>query len=177
VYRKRKPTFLFIDEFQNYITNSLKIVLAQARKWGLHLVLANQHLGQISTDLQGEILANTDIKISGLNNPEMAKKVITSLNISTEQFNRLKEHEFFVKTNDRSAHKVKPPGMLIKPKHYTETNYNPYLLHSSELQALKHYQYEVSGYYIPIKPRKGKGSSSSDRKIRSLSAPKPKFTL
>ncbi len=32
-YRQRKPTFLFIDEFQNYITNSLKIILAQARKW------------------------------------------------------------------------------------------------------------------------------------------------
>lgn len=31
-HRMRKPTFLFIDEFQNYITDSLKIILAQARK-------------------------------------------------------------------------------------------------------------------------------------------------
>ncbi len=101
------------------------------------MILANQHLGQIDTSLQGEILANTDIKISGLNNPEMAKKVVTSLNISMETFTQLKEHEFYIKTNDRTAYKVKPPGMLIKPKHYTKTNYNPYLLHYSELQELK----------------------------------------
>ena len=143
----------------------------------MHLVLANQHLGQIDASLQGEILANTDIKISGLNNPEMAKKVVTSLNISMETFTKLKEHEFYVKTNARTAYKVKPPGMLIKPKHYTQTNYNPYLLHYSELQELKKYLYESSGQYIPLEPTKKRSSSSSDRKIRSSVAPKPKFHL
>lgn len=176
-HRKRKPTFLFIDEFQNYITDSLKTILAQARKRWLHLVLANQHLGQIDSDLQGEILANTDIKISGLNNPEMAKKVITSLNISTDEFSKLKEHEFYIKTNDRTALKVKPPGMLIKPKHYTTSNFNPYLLHYLELKELKRYQYEASGYYIPLASSKKRKSSPDGRKIRSLSAPKPKFQL
>lgn len=143
----------------------------------MHLVLANQHLGQIDTSLQGEILANTDIKISGLNNPEMAKKVVTSLNISMETFTQLKEHEFYIRTNDRTAYKVKPPGMLIKPKHYTKTNYNPYLLHYSELQELKRYLYESSGQYISLTENPKKTLSLNTNKVRSSSAPKPKFKL
>ena len=46
---QRAPFFLYIDEFQNFVTPSLASVLSGARKFGLGLILAHQELRQISS--------------------------------------------------------------------------------------------------------------------------------
>ncbi len=43
----RKDFFLYIDEFQNYITPSIESILSEARKYRLWLVLAHQYLWQL----------------------------------------------------------------------------------------------------------------------------------
>ena len=87
----------------------------------------------------------------------MAKKIVTSLNVNMKEFNALKEHEFFIKTSDRTAYKAKPPGILIKPKHYAKSNLNPYLIDPLELKQLKHYLFEESNHYVVEKKRDKKG--------------------
>lgn len=44
----RKDFYLYIDEFQNFITDSISTILAEARKYKLNLILAHQYLGQLS---------------------------------------------------------------------------------------------------------------------------------
>ena len=44
----RKPFYLYIDEFHNFITPSLAAILSGARKYRLGLVLAHQELHQLS---------------------------------------------------------------------------------------------------------------------------------
>lgn len=43
----RKDFFLYIDEFQNYITPSIESILSEARKYRLGLILAHQYLWQL----------------------------------------------------------------------------------------------------------------------------------
>ncbi len=43
----RSDFYLYIDEFQNYITPSIESILSEARKYRLWLVLAHQYLGQL----------------------------------------------------------------------------------------------------------------------------------
>ena len=43
----RKDFFLYIDEFQNYITESIESILSEARKYRLGLIVAHQYLGQL----------------------------------------------------------------------------------------------------------------------------------
>ncbi len=43
----RKDFFLYIDEFQNFVTDSIESILSEARKYRLGLVLAHQYLGQL----------------------------------------------------------------------------------------------------------------------------------
>lgn len=63
---QRVPTHIFIDEFQNFITPSIKTILDEARKYALHLTLAQQFYGQdTSPNLRGAILNNTVVKIAG----------------------------------------------------------------------------------------------------------------
>jgi hypothetical protein len=48
----RTPFYLYIDEFQRFATEALTSILAEARKYGLALVLAHQYLDQL-TDVAG----------------------------------------------------------------------------------------------------------------------------
>lgn len=45
---ERNPFYLYMDEFQNYITESIAIILSEARKYGLGLVIAHQFIGQLT---------------------------------------------------------------------------------------------------------------------------------
>ncbi|MFH1145922.1 MAG: type IV secretion system DNA-binding domain-containing protein [bacterium] len=44
----RKNFYLYIDEFQNFITDSIAIILSEARKYGLGLIIAHQYIGQLA---------------------------------------------------------------------------------------------------------------------------------
>ena len=60
---ERNPFYLYIDEFQNFITPSMKAILSGARKYNFGLVLAHQDLHQLwETDIA---LANSVITNAG----------------------------------------------------------------------------------------------------------------
>lgn len=44
---KRRDFFLYLDEFQNFITDSIAIILSEARKYHLDLIIAHQYIGQL----------------------------------------------------------------------------------------------------------------------------------
>lgn len=44
---KRKDFFLYIDEFQNYVTDSIEVILSEARKYRLGLNMAHQYIAQL----------------------------------------------------------------------------------------------------------------------------------
>jgi hypothetical protein len=60
---ERQPVQLYLDEFQNVATDTLAAMMSEARKFGLHLTLANQTISQIDgrgfdSDVAGSVLAN-----------------------------------------------------------------------------------------------------------------------
>lgn len=58
----RHDFYLYVDEFQNFITDSISTILAEARKYKLNLIMAHQYIGQLSgsTGVEGK---NQDTKI------------------------------------------------------------------------------------------------------------------
>jgi hypothetical protein len=44
---ERKDFYLYIDEFQNYVTDSIEVILSEARKYRLSLNMAHQYLAQL----------------------------------------------------------------------------------------------------------------------------------
>jgi type IV secretory pathway TraG/TraD family ATPase VirD4 len=44
---RRTPFYFYLDEFQNFTTGTIAGMLAEARKYGLHLILAHQTLSQL----------------------------------------------------------------------------------------------------------------------------------
>ena len=54
----RRPFHLYIDEFQNFTTDSFAAALSETRKAGLSLTLAHQYISQLSPDLQAAVFGN-----------------------------------------------------------------------------------------------------------------------
>ncbi len=62
----RRDFFLYIDEFQNFVTQSIESILSEARKYRLGLVLAHQYIDQLEKEsklsgavsLKGAIFGN-----------------------------------------------------------------------------------------------------------------------
>ena len=55
---KRRPFYLYIDEFQNFATKSFATILSEARKYKLSLILANQYTSQLDEDIKNAIFGN-----------------------------------------------------------------------------------------------------------------------
>lgn len=59
---RRKDFYLYIDEFQNFTTDSICSILSEARKYGLNLIIAHQYLGQLhdrgDTSIQDAVFGN-----------------------------------------------------------------------------------------------------------------------
>jgi len=61
---KRHPFYLYLDEFQNFITPSIISILSGARKYGLGLILVHQDLAQIDdTKILNAVISNPHIRI------------------------------------------------------------------------------------------------------------------
>lgn len=59
---KRSPLFLYLDEFHNFITPSIKEMLSGVRKYNVGLILAHQDLQQLQhadTELLNSVVTNT----------------------------------------------------------------------------------------------------------------------
>ncbi|OGJ57554.1 hypothetical protein A3H22_01020 [Candidatus Peribacteria bacterium RIFCSPLOWO2_12_FULL_55_15] len=63
---ERRDYFLYIDEFQNFVTPSIESILSEARKYRLGLILAHQYIDQLeknsklagATSLKGAVFGN-----------------------------------------------------------------------------------------------------------------------
>jgi len=61
---ERRPFYLYLDEFQHFITPSMATILSGARKYGLGLVLAHQDLRQLGdTEVTSAVLTNPYTRI------------------------------------------------------------------------------------------------------------------
>ncbi len=55
---ERRPFYLYVDEFQNFATDTFATILSEARKYKLDLIVANQFIGQMSDDIKNAIFGN-----------------------------------------------------------------------------------------------------------------------
>lgn len=61
----RTPTYLYVDEAQDYFDETIKSLLTQGRKFNFGLILAHQNLAQLRPRLRAVIMGNTTIKVVG----------------------------------------------------------------------------------------------------------------
>ncbi len=61
---QRTPFYLYVDEFQNFATDSFAVILSEARKYGLNLTVANQYVSQMNPVVRDAVFGNVGSMIS-----------------------------------------------------------------------------------------------------------------
>lgn len=98
---KRKDFFLYIDEFQNFATNSFAQLLSEARKYRLNTILAHQTISQIEDkDLIKIIFANVGTVVSfRTSNPSDEAMILPLFSPQVEKYeiSNLPLYHFYIK--------------------------------------------------------------------------------
>lgn len=121
-YRHRQhamvPIHVFVDECHNFLSPTVTEILEEARKFGLHLTLAQQYAGQkMDSDLSKTVLANTAVKIAGYNDEKATQREMARLmGLEETQLVSLEKRRFYVKAGDKATIKLIPPASLIDRK-------------------------------------------------------------
>jgi len=141
---KRKPVFVFIDEFQNYVSESIEVALSELRKYGLHLLLAHQFVKQIDTKIRDNVLSNTAVKAVGENNDTAYSIMSKELNIDKDLLQHIPLYHFYIKSSRKQARLYKSPSFLVKQK-------KKYYL--NELEAQTEDNRQIVSNYIRIEKK------------------------
>jgi hypothetical protein len=73
---QRNDFCLYVDEFQNFSTDSFASILSEARKYRLNLIVANQFIGQLNTEVRDAVFGNIGTIVAHRMGPEDAEFMV-----------------------------------------------------------------------------------------------------
>ncbi len=94
----RIPFYLYVDEFQNFVTDTFVSMLSESRKYGLGVHLANQYFSQLPKPLQDAVLGNVGTLLAfevGVDDAERLAKECRPL--MPDDFIHLARYNFYIK--------------------------------------------------------------------------------
>lgn len=92
---ERQDFYLYVDEFQNFATESFANILSEARKYRLNLILANQYILQIEESVRNAIFGNAGTIVSfrvGAGDAEALEKEFSPVFLANDIVNLPKYH-------------------------------------------------------------------------------------
>jgi hypothetical protein len=103
--KDRKPFYLYIDEFQNFLTDGIMIILSEARKYKLSLTLAHQFIGQLTregnnTKIRDAIFGNVGNKAIlriGEEDASFLRKVVGEDIVEERDLQQIENFTYYIK--------------------------------------------------------------------------------
>jgi hypothetical protein len=115
-----RPAFLYVDEAHEYFDDNIEGMLAEVRQKRIGLILAHQHLGQLTPDLQASLLANAAVKLASGVSSRDAKLLAPDMRCDPEKLSHMQQFHFmcFVRdvTGEAIEVQVQPGRMENAPK-------------------------------------------------------------
>ena len=112
---KRRPFFLYVDEFHTFTTGAFASMMAEARKYGFGVTLAHQHIVQADTDVYEAVLGNVGSLMVfrvGANDAPLISRQLP--NIAPEDLISLPNHQAYMQLMV-DGHKRPPFSMRTFP--------------------------------------------------------------
>jgi hypothetical protein len=132
---QRTPTFVYVDEAQEYFDDSIETILNQARKYRVGLTIAHQSLDQGSPGLRSALLSNTSIKCAGGVSAKDARALAPELHTTSAFIESMKrrgdrsEFALWVKQQTGQAIRLTVPlGFLERQPTLDEEDYERLLI-------------------------------------------------
>lgn len=146
---QRKDFYLYIDEFQNFVTDSIATILSEARKYKLNLNIAHQYMGQLvqnnDTQIRDAVLGNAGTMVAyriGVEDAEVIAKEFAPVFSEYDVINVEKYTAYIKLLIDNTASKafnMKPypptPGNLDLAKNIKELSRLKYGVSRGEIES------------------------------------------
>jgi hypothetical protein len=120
----RVDFYLYVDEFQNFATESFAAILSEARKYHLNIIIANQYVTQMSEEVRDAVFGNVGtmitFRIGASDAPLLAKEYIPVFE-ETDLIN-LDKYHIYVKMSIDGVTTIPFSATNVPP--YTETTNN-----------------------------------------------------
>ena len=99
VEKERKDFYLYVDEFQNFATDSFATILSEARKYKLNLVMANQYIDQMTETVKWAVFWNvwTLVSFQIWYHDSTIMKEIFWTDVESEDLTNLKKYSIYIK--------------------------------------------------------------------------------
>lgn len=113
----RKPFYLYVDEFQNFTTDTFISMLSESRKYGLGVHITNQYLTQLPENIKDAVLGNVGTILSfevGAEDAEVLSKEFTPMR--TTDFISLPRFNFYIKLMINGRTSGAFSGVSISPE-------------------------------------------------------------
>ncbi len=122
---ERKDFFLYVDEFQNFITDSFANILSEARKYRLNLIMAHQYIEQLGDVVKAAVFGNVGTIICfriGAEDAEFLEKEFEPIFMQNDLVNLPKFHVYLklmidgITSDPFSANTLPPVAQLTGNK-------------------------------------------------------------
>jgi hypothetical protein len=114
---ERPDFYLYVDEFQNFATDTFIKILSEARKYGLNLVVTHQYIDQISPEIQNAIFGNVGTLLNFVVGQQDANRLEREYDpfIKAEDLVNLERFRFVIKMTIDGAQSQPFTGIGIRP--------------------------------------------------------------
>jgi hypothetical protein len=111
------PIYLFLDESHLLVSETIKTILTEARKFGVHLLLASQSVGQgMNSELTNAVMGNTAIKMLGRSGAHSMRQLSEEMRVPVSFFDGLAVGEFVMQSGHRPPLKFRCTAQYLDPK-------------------------------------------------------------
>jgi hypothetical protein len=132
---ERRDFYLYIDEFQNFSTESFVNILSEARKYRLNLILSHQYLEQVPEEILKAVFGNVGnfivFRVGSVDAERFAKEFI---DIREDEFIELPKYQVFCKITVDGVSLRPFSAITYPPKPIPEVNYKDEILKISRLK-------------------------------------------
>lgn len=135
---ERKDFFLYVDEFQNFATESFATILSEARKYRLDLTLAHQYISQMEDVVRDAVFGNVGTLVSfriGAEDAEHLEKEFYPEFTAADLVNLPKYNIYIRLMVDGVASRPFSAVTLVPFKNEEESNAQKIIKHSREKYA------------------------------------------
>lgn len=135
--KEREDFFLYMDEFQNFCTESIATILSEARKYRLSLIIVHQFIGQLPERIRDAVFGNVGTIISMRVGPHDAEFLVKEFEpaFTAHDLVHLDNYNFYIK--------IMAKGKITQP--FNMMSYPPTPSDYQKTKEIKEYSYQKYG--------------------------------
>lgn len=148
---ERTPFYLYVDEFQNFATDSFAVILSEARKYALNLTVANQYTAQMSQEVKDAVFGNVGCIVSFRTSADDARVMLKYFEPKFEEHDMVHMHNrhfvISMTINGEKAQAFSATTMAIPPEPPDFSSYivaqsrQNYAVDRDEIETFMHGRY------------------------------------